>query len=309
MALTENEKYMLISILAVLMFIVLYFEFRVMKGKSKDVRRASMRRDEAYNHILTVRSVMNALQRQGVDVGSVQSTLKLAKDAMSDGDYDRTADLCDKAKDELTKVRKPAATSGATRTLRGDDDARRRLEDVAEDIVAAKRVPPPPSADSYTGTKLPAESGPNYLSAKFELSTARSELAMASDGGKDVSVPKSLVAQSQNEFDAGNYSKALSLALRARKGLSEEVSKETIPLKVRDEGVEEMPEPDIEEPEAERGPLGAPECRVCSSMLDLDDVFCSKCGTKVPKERKCPSCGTKPRGEDSFCRKCGTKVP
>jgi len=311
LALTENEKYMLISILAVLMVVVLYFEFRVMKGKSKEVRRASQRRDEAYNQVLTVRSVMNALQRQGADVSSPQSLLRNAKDAMSDGDFERAIDLCERAKDELTKVRRPSASPGPTRTLRGEEDAKRRLEDVAEDIVTKSRASPPASADSYSGTKLPAESGPNYLSAKFELNTAKSELAAASGRGRDVSVPKSLVAQSQDEFDSGNYSRALSLALRARKGLSDEASMETIPLRARDEGVEEIPEEDAEEesPELDRGPLGAPECRVCGAMLEQDDVFCPKCGTKVPRERKCPSCGAKARGEDAFCRKCGTRIP
>ena len=49
-------------------------------------------------------------------------------------------------------------------------------------------------------------------------------------------------------------------------------------------------------------------CINCGNKLSLDDLFCSKCGTKVNQELKCSNCGKKLNFDDKFCTKCGTRV-
>ena len=65
------------------------------------------------------------------------------------------------------------------------------------------------------------------------------------------------------------------------------------------------------------------ECPTCGRECALDDVFCAKCGTRLPdnsveevvevvveevKENICNVCGTKLQPNDMFCYMCGNKL-
>lgn len=53
---------------------------------------------------------------------------------------------------------------------------------------------------------------------------------------------------------------------------------------------------------------GTVECQECGSQNDADAEYCSKCGTKLMKEKTCTECGNKLNDGDIFCSKCGKKV-
>jgi uncharacterized protein YpmS len=300
LALTSNEKYILVAILAAIMIFVIFFEMRYMRGKAKDVRHAAQKKDEAYNAVLTTRSVINVMQRQGAETKTAQTMIGAAKQAMEQGDYDRCMDLCEKARDELTspsrKVSEPAEGH--------EDDVfeKERLEKVAESILAAKNRAT--KTDSYKGTKLSVDSDGNFMSAKFEISTAKSDIRKAIESGLDTSEAQDLMTEAEAAMVVGNYTKALSLAVKARKAVSAEAEGETIPLRLGDEPEEPDAEPTAEEMSA--SPTW--ECGQCDAPLDADDTFCHKCGARVERERVCGSCGMKARSEDTFCRKCGSKL-
>lgn len=300
LALTSNEKYILVAILAVIMLFVIFFEMRYMRGKAKVVRHAAQKKDEAYNAVLTTRSVINVMQRQGTETRAAQTMVGSAKQAMEQGDYDRCMDLCEKARDELISAPRKVAEPAEGH----EDDAveKERFEKIAESILAAKNRPS--KTDSYKGTKLTVDSDGNFMSAKFEINTAKSDIKKAIDSGLDTSEAQDLMTEAEAAFVVGSYTKALSLAVKARKAVSAEAERETIPLKVGDE-----PEEPGAEPTAEEMSISSRwECGHCGAPLEANDTFCHKCGTRVERERVCGSCGTKARSEDTFCRKCGSKV-
>src|SRR3989339_871753 len=136
LALTEEEKFTLLAVLAVLMILVLYFEFRIMRGNAKSVRKINARKDETYNAILTCNSVINS------------------------------------------------------------------LESIADEIVSEPRTMS--REDSYRGAKLEVQGGPNYLVAKFEINTAKEEIAAATASGQDASEASATLRKAQTEFDSGN---------------------------------------------------------------------------------------------------------
>lgn len=298
--LSLNEKYILIAILAAIMLFVIFFEMRYMRGKAKVVRHVVQKKDEAYNAVLTTRSVINVMQRQGAETRAAQTMVGAAKQAMERGDYDRCMDLCEKARDEMTspsrKVAEPAEGH--------EDDAveKERFEKVAESILAAKSRTS--KTDSYKGTKLTVDSDGNFMSAKFEINTAKSDIRKAVESGLNTSEAQDLMTDAEAAFVVGSYTKALSLAVKARKAVSAEVEGETIPLRTR----EEPEEPDAEPTAEEMSVRSTWECGHCSAPLEADDTFCHKCGARVERERVCGSCGTKGRSEDTFCRKCGSKI-
>lgn len=307
LALTTGEKYILIAIMATLMVFVLYFEMRVMRSKSKEVRKVAIRKDEADNALIVTRSVVNAMQRQGKDIRAAEALLASAKQAKLRGDSDKCIDLCERARQELIKpperkLKMPAPTEK-------EEGARERLEEVAEGILASSEEPEPEieeiEPEAYKGTKLEADKDGNYLAAKFEISTAKKDIQRAVDQGKETGEAQNLVTEAEGAFVAGSYTKALSLAVRARKATSTEAAAETIPLKaaeVKGEPSKAGPPP------AGKKPKIAAMCSMCGEPLEPEDVFCAKCGARVPKERMCRSCGTKPRPVDTFCRKCGSKL-
>lgn len=296
MALTEEERYILLGVLAVLMILVMYFELRVMRSKSKASRKMSMRKDEAYNSILTCRSVINVLERQGSNVREARSLVDKAKAAMQRGEHETAIDLCEKAREELTLAR--STPPGAARATKDDRTA---MDPVAEEIISTPR--PRPDEEVYSGSRLEVQGGPNYLVAKFELSTAREELSKASGRGRDVSMASDTLKRAQAEFDSGNYQKALSLAVKAKKAVSPQGAEESIPLRTTQRA--EAPSGEID---GEAGDV-VDVCPSCGSEIDSDDAFCGSCGKRREKERVCPSCGRVASGSDRFCRKCGNRVP
>jgi cellobiose-specific phosphotransferase system component IIA len=302
LALTSDDKLILSVVLVVLMTLVVYYELRVMRGKAKEIRAANQRKDEAYNAVLTTRSVMDVVERDGADVGNARAMLNRARDAMARGNFDRATDLCESAKAELMKCRRPRQRQ--VRKVDATEEVADDLELLAEEIVGSDARP---SQDStYKGTKLPIDGGSGHLTAKFELTAAKDEIGRAVDQGKDIKKAKSLLRMAESEFEAANYPKALSLAVKARKEL-DEAAADIVPLRpapkvpLAGECVEDV----AYMPEEQAAKL---KCDSCSSMVLPDDVFCGHCGAPAVKERTCSKCGKRSDGKDRFCRKCGTEL-
>jgi hypothetical protein len=300
LALAPDEKYILVAILAALMLFVVFFETRYMRGKARVVRHATQKKDEAYNAVLTTRSVINVMQRQGVETRSAQNLVAAARQAMDRGDYDRCTDLCVEARDELTTPTRK--TAGPAEESEGGSVAKERFEKVAENILSSENKPS--GADSYKGTKLSLETDGNFMSARFEMNTAKADIRKAVERGLNTSDAQNLMTESEAAFVVGSYTKALSLAVKARKAVSAEAEQEIIRLKSGKE-----PEEPEAEPTAEESSIRTTmECAECGAPLEAENLFCHRCGAKVHRERKCGECGTKARSEDLFCRKCGSKV-
>lgn len=286
MALTDDERLILTAVLIVLMALVLLYEIKVMRGKAKEVRRRSLRKDEAHNAIHTTDSVLDVVRREGADVSNARALADEAREAFARREYGRTMDLCDSAKLELRKCRQPIRPEQEPDAEASDD-----LERLAMEIVGSDRGPS--HSDTYKGTKLPADEGSRYMGAKFEIGAARSELEQAAENGKDTTETEEMLAKAEDEFEGGNYSRALSLAMKTRKQLSEAANFDATPLK-----------PPAVREETEGDGL---KCTSCRSMVLPDDDFCAQCGAPAKME-PCPECGREPSRYDRFCRKCGTKL-
>jgi hypothetical protein len=303
LALSTDEKLILLVILVVVMSVVMFFEMRFIRRKSKEVRHVSQRRDEAFNDILTTRSVMNSLSNHGKSVGNAPVLVERAKGALDRGNFDQCEDLCAKARKELTK---PTQETIEVAESVGDD-AGDSLQKVAENILSDRM--PAQDPDSYKGTKLnPAKDG-NYLGAKFEMSAARAGISRAAKGGADTSEAEGLMKRSDSAFTSGDYDKALSFAVRARRTLSGESSSEGIRLRTVAEEQEEaaIPEAGVYDVEEENTPSGF-KCGNCGKLIDPTDMFCGNCGARTSPERSCRNCGSKAKPEDTFCRKCGERI-
>ena len=301
MALTQNEQLILIAALLVLLTFVVFFELKVMRRKSKDVRASVQKKDEAFNAVHTTQTVLNVVKNRGGRVGDAPVLLGKARDSFNRGRYDACVDLCEKARDELTASSPPRARQAPS----PNPEARDSLEAVAESIVSSR--PTPVESDSYSGTKLDSPGEGNYLGAKFEISAAKADIGKALDSGRDSSTADGLIIQAETAFNAGSYDKAMSLAVRARRTLRSSSSDESIQLR---EAEEERQKPEAKVYEVRDEAADAPAeklCKDCGAVLDKDDVFCPICGAKV-RAQSCPSCGAKPRPDDKFCRKCGFKI-
>jgi hypothetical protein len=293
LALSPEEKWILVAVLSILGMFVVYFEIRYMKGKSKEVRRTAVRKDQAFNAVLTTRSVANVMSRQGTDTTKAQYLVDSAKQAMHEGNYERCITLCEQAREELKGIPSEPAK---------ESEDEEELEAVAESILTTDKRAAIPS-DTYAGTKLPVDQDGSFLSARFEINTAKADLAKAREKGVETSQSESFLIEAETAYEAGNYSKALSMAIKSRKSVSQEASKETIPLRV-------PREPEAQKPEAGQAPQAKKvetRCYDCSALLEPDDDFCGKCGAKIARDRSCNVCGMKARPTDKFCRKCGAE--
>ncbi len=301
MAWSEEEKFIVIAILLIVLALAVYIELKVFRGKAKEARKAAQRKDEAFNAVLTTRAVLNAMKRQGRDTSQVQSMLAGAKKALGRGEYSKCMDLCESAREELIH-------SKAVEQPRAPE---KEPIDEFVDKLFSDSTPTPPRED-YKGTALPLDKEPNYLQARFEIGAARAELQKFADSGHDTTSAYRVLAEAEAASESRNYAKALSLALRARKEIGGDALKETIPLR-KAETAPTPPAPAAAALQAEQAETAVPPvrgrtCDVCGEPIEEDDTFCGRCGARVPRERLCPQCGVKARPADVFCRKCGTKL-
>jgi hypothetical protein len=59
---------------------------------------------------------------------------------------------------------------------------------------------------------------------------------------------------------------------------------------------------------ADSAPPGAPACPSCGTRPELDAVYCSTCGGRLPSPPACPRCGGSLLPESRFCEGCGNRV-
>lgn len=305
--LTPDRLVLIAALVAVVLFVV-YFELKIIRTKSKEARTSALAKDEAFNAVLTTRSVALAMQRQGANTDKAQRLVDEAKLSLQRGEYRNCKELCEQAKRELTNPMK-SESQKKTRALKPaasdedepEKDALIRMADEINSSSDSRRA-----AELYSGTKLQTAQDDNYLGAKFEINKATVNIQEARGRGGDASVARSLLADAEKAFASGNYTKALSLAIKSRKSVNKVAEDEAIKLKAGPE-VEDG-EVGGEETPAEDAPPISGECGQCGAALDADDAFCHKCGARVDFERECAGCGTVAKAEDSFCRKCGSKL-
>jgi membrane protease subunit (stomatin/prohibitin family) len=159
------------------------------------------------------------------------------------------------------------------------------------------------------------------MQSKFMISAAEGSIRSATSKGRDVSAADRALMQARAAFEAKEFGKALSHALKAKKmaeglpaGAQQDggagVTDVGAPMT---EGVERWKE---ENPPAkgasrvssEKGPTESLACPDCSAAVSTDDAFCRKCGGKLEFQLACPGCGADIENLDAFCRRCGAKL-
>ncbi len=304
---TLDDRLILIGILAIVMSVVVYFELRVIRRKSRETKFASQKKDAAYNDILTTRSVMNSLKIQGKETGNASYYLDRAKRAIGRGDYDECESMCLKARSELTNPKKVYPVPGEPEQGLDESD---ELQQVAENILS-EGMEPPAEPDLYKGTKLGTGSEGNYLGAKFEISAAKGDVTRAAKAGTDVASAEKLLARAEAAFAAGNFDKALGYASKAKRAVNGSGSEEAIVLTPEEEEVRSDTPPEKETEVYDAGEESTPSgvrCKNCGTLIDPTDRFCPSCGTSTSNERSCKSCGAPAKASDTFCRKCGSRI-
>ncbi|MFH0816301.1 MAG: zinc ribbon domain-containing protein [Methanobacteriota archaeon] len=303
--------------LLVAMVVVILFELWLLRRRRR--AKYSPRRynfnssddfDEAHNAIASTEKISAILKAQGVDTGEADAALGEARRAHSRGDSGYAIARANAARVTLMSAKKYSIS------------AQTPLKPT-QDLFTA----PAPEAEAEQGyepisqspEEIPKGSMPklpdNYLQSKFMLTTAEDSIRAADGCGKDVSSARRMLAQAQSAFGRGDYGKALSLALKAKKlaeGLpSGPAAGESGPA-VTDVGA---PTAENVERWKDENPMAPSEpdaeemvCPDCNGQVTQDDAFCRKCGAKLQFQLLCPGCGIELEKGDAFCRKCGAKL-
>ena len=301
MAALTDEQLMLLAIVVVIAAITIYFELRMRKvGIGKKFASSRIKKDQAYNALLTTRAVRNRLRRDRVDTAKADYMIQRAESAMDSGDSESCIDLCQRARDDLLRSKRDG------NVLAPPEEPEETEEEVPPETRAAASI-------SRT-VKAPAKSLDSLqMQAKFNLKAARDDLDTFSGDDGERQRASQFIEESQRHFDAGEHQKSLSDSFKARKILSGEpledkVGETRVPMP-REEGAEremvllEKPVEEDWEPSAQV----TGTCKKCGAAYDADDVFCHYCGSPL-KEMKCPHCGADLKGMEKFCRKCGKRV-
>ncbi len=310
MDLTASNKQLIIIVLLVLMFLVLAVELMYLKSKKrKSLNKLNeTKSEEAFNNIHTTNQIISTMRAKGVEVDEAEVYMKEARQYQARGDHETAISRSNKAKEVLkaAKMRFDREQED-TEPVSSDDP-------YIEPVTFRESTDDPllPSQPSTSAVKRPE----NYMQAKFLLGTVRDLLKK--DENQDLPKAKKMFKSAEKEFDNENYTKALSLALKAEKMLKignldhiaetpqaseEEVEEEEIIDEEEYEHRHHQKHTVIEgiiETEA--------SCDSCGADAHMDDAFCRKCGNELDFVVVCPGCETEVEGVDAFCRKCGEKL-
>ena len=238
--------------------------------------------DKAHNLISTTESISSTLAGQGVNTTEANSIIANAKKFERIGDYSSAIERAEAAKLALIRAkreREVGATPAPAVKQTAAESEPMEEEQVEEDVVDLSKLPK------------------NYMQAKFMLSSAKDLLDRKGITGGEA---YDFYTEAKERFDAEDYSKALTLAIKAERLLDSD----TVDLIGEEEAEEKAPSDEGDEEEV----IEVMVCPECDAEVSGDDAFCRSCGEKLEFDTSCPGCDADIESDDKFCRKCGHKL-
>jgi RNA polymerase subunit RPABC4/transcription elongation factor Spt4 len=286
--------------------LLIYFELRYMRKRRNPKIDMQLVKDEAYNSIVTAKAVAKVLNEKKRDISKAEQLIFQAENAYSRGEYNNSKQLALESKRELERSKvseEETEESTFDKILSKEPEA-----DQGENEMENKTL-------FEEEKRLPE----NYLQSKFMIKNVERELERAVSEGKNTGNAMEFLEGARRYFDSGDYTEALKLACRADRCFNYTDTEFIDGMKVakKDDAVstemtrEDNEEATIEDSIIEESVMEAVKetvCIECGSLVEEEDFFCGKCGSKVVKERKCPECGVPANEDDRFCRKCGTQL-
>lgn len=292
--------------------VYLYFE----KTKPSRIKQAKRDRgldieDEAYNSVMSTKSIASIMKRNGEDVTSAEITIERAEMALEAGNFSRAKNLADEARDKLDSVREEgviySSTPASSSTKRAytleslpdispaEEDLDEKTRELEEQKERLERLPD------------------NYMESQFEIEVARDMVKKEGD-----EQARRLLDIAEKKFQEGDYTTALSYSIKCKKSIDEDraglLAGQTIGKKKKETIVEETPESGtlrketvIKEERLDKT-RGGYYCQECGNPVSREDKFCNKCGAKVEIVETCPQCGVEIDPDDNFCSLCGYEV-
>ena len=265
-----------VILFAVALAVFTFFELRFLRKRMKNRRVRTAKRDEelsdeAHNTIVTTKAILTALERQGIRSEESASWLREAETAAARRNYRVAIDLTAKAKGRLLALKSAQASKG--------------------DLAKLDRLPRSSSSEEITTKEIiQKEFPPNLMQSKFSIEVATTAIDAAGVAGRDVGQATQLLDAAKTRFDAKDYTGSLGLA-RQSKRAAEGESVDVVTA--------------LATPPTPQNATTA--CTNCGAVLQGDDAFCRKCGTRLVASA-CASCGASLLADDAFCRKCGARV-
>ena len=257
--------------------------------------------DRAFNRIEMARREADIVARQGNDVARAREQIAQAQSAMDLRQFDRAYELAQSAHETLVLARQGGMTLP---TVRGAEPAPSRAGPRASASLAAS---PSPSPGASAAPPIAAPNLPRgRAEAQFQMHLLDSDLAEAKAARP--SAPATLAGvdfqdKARTAFDSGQYTDALRLALKGRRGLGGHV--ETVAPTAASRNVDAAAAAADPQAAAETA-ASASRCPNCGYPTNPSDVFCRGCGVpRTPTE--CPKCGTARTPSDTFCGRCGER--
>ncbi len=344
----DNTKLLLLLALAVISIVVVLFEVRTIQKKRLEAlkgRKHRTGREDADNAINTTKNLIRVFSERGVNTAKAESILLMARQHLMDRDFSGAKHYADMAKTALLEAKKihdeAAVTEeieveeGAVGITKKEKEMRGSVPAISDEYEVNIPEDTEDSASlTYTGTKLLTEKfPPNYLEARFTMTSAEEMISDAEKGGKDMGLARHFLKRASEHFDAGRLSEALACAVKSRKAVEgreilvkqsemDEITaifdmKVLKMVRVHDASSEseDSPPSQILSGEkieagnvAETGEAQKKVCPKCGYFIEDGDKFCPSCGEKIAVIHYCPQCGIKIKIGDRFCRNCGKKL-
>ena len=341
----DNTKLLLLLAISIVAIIVILFEVRTIQRKRLERLRNGKRRtgrEDAHNAISTTKNLIRVFSGRGVNTAKAESILIMARQHLDDRDFSGAKRYADAAKKALMEAKKEHDETALAEETESEEDA----VAIADSKESMEESPPiseeydvniPEDAEdsaalTYTGTKLLTEKfPPNYLEARFTMTSAEEMISDAEELGKDMGLARHFLERAAAHFDAGRLSEALACAVKSRKAVEgEEIlvkqsEMDEITAIFDGEVLKMVRVYEVSgEPEAE-GPseplpggkngvgntveTGARKtCPKCGHPIEEGDKFCPNCGERIAVIHYCPQCGLEVKAGDRFCRNCGTRL-
>ncbi len=298
MGVDEPTMTVLLLALATVAMVVVYIMMALMKkSKIKKLKESVDPKEEAYNQIQMLKSMVRIMGDKNYDVSSVESMVEKAQKAYDMENYAECTEIVNNAKRILVRLRNETVVEDNV-----SPQVAREME-IIKKIDEGEQKGELPTPLRELEKDLPE----NFLQSKFEIKVVERKIVDYEEGEvKEAAVL--YLTKAKRAFDNREYTEALRFAIKSNRILEtgeipqERTIKNVVPkIEPPKHGVVPIVE---EEPEKEE----ELRCQNCGAVVRPEDKFCWNCGAKLEFKYKCPNCGAEVSSEDKFCRNCGYKL-